>query len=164
MKMEPIVSSETSAIRTQTPGNYPKRNKLHLEHGESLKTSLKISRQRKGTEGPNCGVRESRSTVNFCMSWFVYVEDGLRWRDFMLVWQTMFLCHDWRRTDLWCNVDCPGALTAWSYARKRCDITTNWTHWKVSVLVMFCGILRKVCAQVWLLCCCGFADYCSLFF
>ena len=24
MKMEPIVSSETSAIRTQTPGNYPK--------------------------------------------------------------------------------------------------------------------------------------------
>jgi len=38
MKMEPIVSSETSAIRTQTPGNYSKRNKLHLEHGESLKT------------------------------------------------------------------------------------------------------------------------------
>jgi len=38
MKMEPIVSSETSAIRTQTPGNYPKRNKLRLEHGESLKT------------------------------------------------------------------------------------------------------------------------------
>jgi len=37
MKMEPIVSSETSAIRTQTPGNYPKKNKLHLEHGESLK-------------------------------------------------------------------------------------------------------------------------------
>jgi len=29
MKMEPIMSSETSAIRTQTPGNYPKRNKLH---------------------------------------------------------------------------------------------------------------------------------------
>ena len=32
------MSSETSAIRTQTPGNYPKRNTLHLEHGESLKT------------------------------------------------------------------------------------------------------------------------------
>jgi len=32
------VSSETSAIRTQTPGNYPKRNNLHLEHGESLRT------------------------------------------------------------------------------------------------------------------------------
>jgi len=41
MKMEPIVSSETSAIRTQTPGNYPKRNNLHLEHGESLRTRLK---------------------------------------------------------------------------------------------------------------------------
>jgi len=40
MKMEPIVSSEMSTIRTQTPGNYPKRNKLHLEHGESLKTFL----------------------------------------------------------------------------------------------------------------------------
>ena len=38
MKMEPIVSSETSAIRNQTPGNYPKRNNLHLEHGESLRT------------------------------------------------------------------------------------------------------------------------------
>ena len=30
MKREPIVSSETSAIRTQTPGNYPKRNKLQI--------------------------------------------------------------------------------------------------------------------------------------
>jgi len=30
MKMEPIVSSETSAIRTQTPGNYPKRNNLQI--------------------------------------------------------------------------------------------------------------------------------------
>ena len=40
MKTEPTVSSETSANRTHTPGNYPKRNKLHLEHGESLKTRL----------------------------------------------------------------------------------------------------------------------------
>ena len=38
MKIEPTVSTETSANRTQTTGNYPKRNKLHLEHGESLKT------------------------------------------------------------------------------------------------------------------------------
>ena len=45
IKMEPIVSSETSAIRTQTPGNYPKRNKLHLEHGESLKTRFVESRK-----------------------------------------------------------------------------------------------------------------------
>jgi len=38
MKMKPIVSSETSATKSQTPGNYPKRNKLHLQHGESLRT------------------------------------------------------------------------------------------------------------------------------
>jgi len=43
MKMERIVSSETSAIRNQTPGNYPKSNKLHLEHGESLKTRKQVS-------------------------------------------------------------------------------------------------------------------------
>ena len=30
MKMEPIRSSETSAIKTQTPGNYPKRNTLRV--------------------------------------------------------------------------------------------------------------------------------------
>jgi len=33
MKMEPTVSSETSAIRTQRPGNYPKRNTLHVFRG-----------------------------------------------------------------------------------------------------------------------------------
>ena len=37
MKMELIEGSETSAIRTHTPGNYPKENILHIEHGESLK-------------------------------------------------------------------------------------------------------------------------------
>ena len=36
--MEPIDGSETSAFRTQTPGNYPKENTLHKEHGESLKS------------------------------------------------------------------------------------------------------------------------------
>jgi len=59
MKLEPIVSSETSAIRTQTPVNYPKRNKLHLEHGESLKTRKvrlscnKASRHRVGVLDPS---------------------------------------------------------------------------------------------------------------
>ena len=55
MKMELIVSSETSAIRTQTPGNYPKRNKLHLEHGESLKTRLVIFKwfKLRQVHGPN---------------------------------------------------------------------------------------------------------------
>jgi len=38
MKMEPIEGSETSAFRTQTPGNYPKENIRHKEHGESLKS------------------------------------------------------------------------------------------------------------------------------
>ena len=36
MKMEPIVSSETSAIRTQTPGNYPKRNTLQIQGGSNM--------------------------------------------------------------------------------------------------------------------------------
>jgi len=36
--MEPIEGSETSAFRTQTPGNYPKENIPHKEHGESLKS------------------------------------------------------------------------------------------------------------------------------
>jgi len=40
MKMEPIESSETSAISTQTPGRYPKGNTLHIKHSESLKSSI----------------------------------------------------------------------------------------------------------------------------
>jgi len=43
MKMEPIGSSETSAIKTQTTGNYPKRNILQLKHGESLETSVLVA-------------------------------------------------------------------------------------------------------------------------
>ena len=35
---ELIEGSETSAFRTQTPGNYPKENILHKERGESLKS------------------------------------------------------------------------------------------------------------------------------
>jgi len=38
MKMELIEGSETSAITFVTPGNYPKENVLHTEHGESLKS------------------------------------------------------------------------------------------------------------------------------
>ena len=33
----------TSAIRTKTPGNYPKENTLHIEHGESLKSRIKFN-------------------------------------------------------------------------------------------------------------------------
>jgi len=38
MKMELTEGSETSDIRTQKPGNYPKENILHIEQGESLKS------------------------------------------------------------------------------------------------------------------------------
>jgi hypothetical protein len=38
--MEPIVSSETLANKTQTPGIYPKENILHLEQGENLKSRI----------------------------------------------------------------------------------------------------------------------------
>ena len=41
MKMEPIVSSETSAVRTQTPGNYPKRSKLNI-HQLQLKLQNQV--------------------------------------------------------------------------------------------------------------------------
>jgi len=51
MKMEPIECSETSAIRTQTQGNYPKENISHIEHGESLKTRMwKVFSRKIGTE------------------------------------------------------------------------------------------------------------------
>ena len=43
LKMEPIRRSETSAIKTQTSGNYSKRNIIQLKHGESLKTLLTVS-------------------------------------------------------------------------------------------------------------------------
>jgi hypothetical protein len=43
--MEPIEGSETSAFGTQMPGNYPKENILHKEHGESLKSRKFIFRQ-----------------------------------------------------------------------------------------------------------------------
>ena len=39
MKMERIESSETSALKTQTPGDYPKNTIRHSTHGESLKSS-----------------------------------------------------------------------------------------------------------------------------
>ena len=38
LKMEQIECSEMSAYVNQTPGNHPKENKQHSEHGESLKS------------------------------------------------------------------------------------------------------------------------------
>jgi hypothetical protein len=40
--MEPIVSSETSASNTQTPGNYPKESELRLQHGENSNLKSRI--------------------------------------------------------------------------------------------------------------------------
>jgi hypothetical protein len=52
MKLEPKGGSETSAFRTHTPGNYPKENMLHKEHGYSrglfVRESIVIR---------NCGVQ-----------------------------------------------------------------------------------------------------------
>jgi len=43
MKMELIEGSETSAIRTHTPGNYPKENILHIScPAHSLQNELLV--------------------------------------------------------------------------------------------------------------------------
>jgi len=43
MKMEQTECFETSAYKIQTPGNYPEENIQHTEHGESLKSRIRIS-------------------------------------------------------------------------------------------------------------------------
>jgi hypothetical protein len=40
MKMEETGCSETSAYKTQTPGNYPEESTQHSEQGESLKSVI----------------------------------------------------------------------------------------------------------------------------
>ena len=40
--MEPTLSSETSAFILRTPGKFPKEHRLHSEHGESLKTTMRL--------------------------------------------------------------------------------------------------------------------------
>jgi hypothetical protein len=46
VKMEKTERSETSAYKLQTPGNCPKESIQHLEHGESLKIRILITRLR----------------------------------------------------------------------------------------------------------------------
>ena len=41
--MGPTLSPETSAFKLQTPGKFPEEYKLHSEHGESLKTTIKCT-------------------------------------------------------------------------------------------------------------------------
>ena len=43
MKMERLVSSETSALKGQTPGDYPKDTIRHSTHGGSLKSRLNVN-------------------------------------------------------------------------------------------------------------------------
>jgi len=56
MKMEPTVSSETSAIRTQTPGNYPKKNKLrfscswHFSVFAEIGLQIDVSKDHRGSK------------------------------------------------------------------------------------------------------------------
>ena len=39
--MGPTLSPETSAFKPQTQGKFPEEYKLHSEHGESLKTTVR---------------------------------------------------------------------------------------------------------------------------
>jgi len=67
MKMEPIEDSETSVVRTKTPGNYRKGNILHIEHGESLKSrKLKtiLPQQTLSIQEPKTDV-SSKDTLSF---------------------------------------------------------------------------------------------------
>jgi len=42
MKMEEKECSETSTYKLQTPGYYPKESIQHTEHGESLKSGIRV--------------------------------------------------------------------------------------------------------------------------
>ena len=57
MKMEPIVSSETSAIKSQTPGNYPKRNKLRNCSSLDKRLSVSLTLSGRWTKGKFAGNR-----------------------------------------------------------------------------------------------------------
>jgi len=128
MKMEPTVSSETSAIRTQTPGNYPKRNKLHLEHGESLKTRnsirlpafiLRLVQIRHSTPDSNAVGRLRISAK----SW------QERAQTFKGVNEISFPCVQWsvpifiEQTEPWCSLCGPSQTTGW-----RCHCTVLNAH------------------------------------
>jgi hypothetical protein len=55
--MEPIEGSETSAIRTKTPGNYPKENILRIEDSEGLKLRrVKLPKHEAVHSPPNADV------------------------------------------------------------------------------------------------------------
>jgi len=57
MNMEPTMSSETSAIRTQAPGNYPNRNKLRTKNYFIIQTQII-----RCVAGPS----QTSATINVC--------------------------------------------------------------------------------------------------
>jgi hypothetical protein len=56
--MEPTQSSETSAFNIQTPGKYPEDYFSLLQHGESLKTRIKLNHLRHLIAKPTKSINE----------------------------------------------------------------------------------------------------------
>ena len=65
MKMEPLRSSETSAIKTQTLWNYPKRNILQLCNFVCKLVSSYVSRNRVKEDEMNGAAYEDKATVEW---------------------------------------------------------------------------------------------------
>jgi len=91
--MEPIVSSETSAIRTQTPGNYPKRDKLHLEHGESLKTRMIPVITMRTPEGISAAQVKGFTSQNVARYFNIYESELRKVNHSVLMKQGLQLCN-----------------------------------------------------------------------
>ena len=66
MKMEPIDGSETSDIRTKTPGNYPKRKHITYSTRRKLKTKKKFIRDVYLPCVCNLGTQKSPRVGKFC--------------------------------------------------------------------------------------------------
>jgi len=58
--MQQTECSETSAYKIQTPGNYPEENQQRTEHGESLKSRIKINTN----FGQITGIQEKVSSIS----------------------------------------------------------------------------------------------------
>jgi hypothetical protein len=71
MNMEQTECSETLAFELQTPGNYPKESIQHIEHGESLKSRLKLSVH---SSGPGLNAEAVATAIffdNFHLYWAI---------------------------------------------------------------------------------------------
>jgi len=70
--MELLEGSETSAFRTQMPGNYPKENILHKEHGESVQLLPNLTQKLCMNSGCHHSVREVFTLLGYNTA-FVFV-------------------------------------------------------------------------------------------